>query len=314
MKFICAQPGIKYYMWQLEVMLHNFRKMGINMNDVHLLLAKNSTEPEGVYRYEEAANLAEEYKCNIFWYEDTRGDYSYIPSIYFNMMKQHMAAHPELLDEALFLHDSDIIFTKPVDFSDMEDDDVWYLSDTVGYIGTQYILTKGEDVLNGMCKVIGIDPTVPKIMNKNSGGGQHITKGATYEYWDKVEKDSIKLYKWFCDTEYLHKQDGREGYPIQKWTAGMWSLLWNSWLFGHETRVDKRLDFCWATDPIERWSKAAIFHNAGVTTNKGYFYKGSYTSSYPYDLKLDVSPKFCTYNYYKHILEVSNTSVIKNVK
>ena len=48
MIYMCAQPGIKYYMWQVEVMLHNFEKHGIDMNNVHILFAQNKSEPEGV--------------------------------------------------------------------------------------------------------------------------------------------------------------------------------------------------------------------------------------------------------------------------
>ena len=143
MKFICAQPAIPYYSWQVEVIINNFIKNGVNPNDIHILGAIYNNQVPQDWR-----KLAEAYKdvC-FFFYMDTRGDGSYIPSIYFNMMKQHLKANPHLEKEALFLHDSDIIFTRPVDFSDMENDDVWYLSDTVGYIGTQYILTKGEELL-----------------------------------------------------------------------------------------------------------------------------------------------------------------------
>jgi hypothetical protein len=225
-------------------------------------------------------------------------------------MKQHLMAHPELEKEVLFLHDCDIIFTRPVDFSDMEKDDVWYLSDTVGYIGTQYILTKGEDVYLKMCDVIGIDPSIPKERNADSGGAQHIVKNTTFQYWDKVERDSAKLYAHFCREEPLWKG---EGYPIQKWTAGMWSLLWNAWIFGHQTKVDKRLDFCWATDPMFRWDEAAIFHNAGVTDDRtDLFYKANYFSTLPYnDIKIEnVDSDFCSYKYVEELLKTKEVSCL----
>ncbi|MFO0089905.1 MAG: hypothetical protein ACK518_03805 [bacterium] len=306
MKFICAQPAIPYYTWQVEVMINNFIKNGINPNDIHILGAiYNNLVPE------DWRKLAEAYKdvC-FFFYKDSRTDTSYIPSIYFNMMKQHLQANPQLEKEALFLHDSDIIFTRPVNFNDMENDDVWYLSDTVGYIGTQYILTKGENVYLGMCDVIGIDPSIPKERNADSGGAQHIVKNTTAEYWDKVEKDSIKLYAHFCQQEPHYKG---EGYPIQKWTAGMWSLLWNAWKFGHTTKVDKRLGFCWATCPIYRWGQVSIFHNAGVTEDrKDLFFKAAYINKLPYnEIKLEnVSNKFCSYKYAEELLKTKEISCL----
>lgn len=304
MKFICAQPAIPYYTWQVEVMINNFISHGINPNDIHILCAHYGQIPQAWVKLQEANK-----DVKFFFYQDTRGDHSYIPSIYFNMMKQHIKAHPELQHESLFLHDCDIILTRPIDFNSMLHDKVWYLSDTVGYIGTQYILSKGEDVYLKMCKVIGIDPLIPKLMNSNSGGAQHLVKNTTYEYWDKVEKDSIKLYTHLSEEEPKWKESV---YPIQKWTAGMWSLLWNAWLFGHETKVDKRLDFCWATDPIFRWEQAPIFHNAGVTEDrKDLFFKGTYIGKLPYDIKQEsYSDKFCSWNYVKEILEKKPTSCL----
>ena len=305
MKFVCAQPAIPYYTWQVEVMINNFIKNGINPNDIHILGAYIDEVPEDWRKLQNHYNTV----C-FFFYKDTRPNQSYIPSIYFNMMKHHIKANPQLEKETLFLHDSDIIFTKPVDFRSMEHGNTWYLSDTVGYIGTQYILTKGEDVYLDMCQVMEIDPLIPKIMNPHSGGAQHIVKNTTYEYWDKVESDSIKLYAHFCEQEPHYKG---EGYAIQKWTAGMWSLLWNAWKFGHPTAVDKRLDFCWATDNIARWNEVSIFHNAGVThERKELFFKAGYINKLPYqDVKLeDVSDKFCSYKYTEQLLETAKISCL----
>ena len=305
MKYICCQPAIDYYTWQIEVMINNFVENGINPSDIQIVSGHLGAVPP---QWEKLRNNYKD--VQFFFYRDDRTNKSYIPSIYFYLMKEHLKANPYLEKEVLFLHDSDILFTRPVNFSEMTHDNIWYLSDTVGYIGTQYILSKGEDVYNKMCNVMGIDPLIPRLMNSNSGGAQHIVKNTTAEYWDKVEKDSIKLYAHFCQEEPKWK---RTDYPIQKWTAGMWSLLWNAWLAGHETKVDKRLDFCWATDPIHRWNEAPIFHNAGVSDDrKDLFFKGKYISKLPYnDVDLNsFSEDHCSYNYVKEIIKTSKKHII----
>ena len=304
MKFICAQPAIPYYTWQVEVMIDNFICNGINPNDIHILCAQYGELSE------DWVKLQKSKKANFFFYRDTRDDQTYPPSIYFNMVKQHIQFYPELQKEPLFLHDCDIVFTKPLDFTGMLYNKAWYLSDTSGYIGSEYILTKGEDVYNKMCAVIGIDPLIPRLLNSNSGGAQHLVKNTTYEFWDKVEKDSIKLYAHLCEEE---PKWTRSDYPIQKWTAGMWSLLWNAWLAGHETKVDKRLDFCWATDPISRWSDAAIFHNAGVTEDRtNLFFKAAYINKLPYISIIEntFSNNHCSYNYIRELLKTKSTSCL----
>lgn len=316
LRYICVQPRIKYYSWQLEVVINNFIKNGIDINKLEILMAINPKDQTSSEENIELFNkLTEKYNfVKFFFYEDTREDMRYIPSVYFNILKQHIKAFPELENDALFLFDSDTIFTRNMDLSPMLNDNKWYLSDTVSYIGYDYIKSKVQpsyDVYNGMCNIVGLDPLIPKLINSNSGGAQHIVKNTTYEYWDKVEKDSISLYKYFCDIEPNYVKQHEGDYPIQKWTAGMWALLWNAWLFGHETVVDKRLDFCWATDPIEYWSERAIYHNAGVTCAcGGNFYKGSYINELPYNKDLRINNSKCNYNYYQEIIEVSKISCL----
>ena len=37
LRFVCAQPAILYYAWQVEVMLNNFRDMGVNLNNIDVV-------------------------------------------------------------------------------------------------------------------------------------------------------------------------------------------------------------------------------------------------------------------------------------
>ena len=37
MKYICAQPAIKYFAWQIDVFIHSLIKQGINENDIHII-------------------------------------------------------------------------------------------------------------------------------------------------------------------------------------------------------------------------------------------------------------------------------------
>ena len=314
-RYVCVQPRLVYYAWQVEVVIHNFIKHGISGNDIEILVAWNpkdgTSTPEVIEMWNKLANTYN--YVRFFFYEDTRENPTYIPSIYFNALKQHIKAYPELENEALFLFDCDTILTKPLDLTPMLNDDKWYLSDTVGYIGYQYIKTKIQpnyDVYKGMCDIVGIDQLIPKLLNSHSGGAQHLVKNTTYEYWDKVEKDSETMYRYFCSIENKYEKTSDGDYPIQKWTAGMWSLLWNAWLFGHETSVDPRLAFSWATDPIDYWEQRSLFHNAGVTCSCGYFYKGAYINSLPYNTTLRVKDTNCSFNYYNEVIEVGKKSCL----
>ena len=309
LRYICAQPAINYYTWQVEVLINNFIEMGINPNNMDILCSiENNIVPDAWRK------LANHYNyVRFFFYNDTREDKSYIPSIYFNLLKQHINARPEIRDDVLFLHDSDIVFTKKPDFSQMLNDNTWYLSDTKFYINYDYIQQKGNDIYEKMCEIIGIDKLIPKLMNSNSGGAQYIVKNTNFDFWDKVEKDSVKLYSYFCsiESQYVKKHSG--DYSIQKWTAGMWSLLWNAWYFGNETIVDKRLDFGWVTNHISDVEKYCILHNAGVTDDtKNLFYKGKYMNELPYGKKLIISENNASYYYWQQICKVAEKSILVN--
>jgi hypothetical protein len=40
----------------------------------------------------------------------------------------------------------------------------------------------------------------------------------------------------------------------------MWSLLWNLWLYGFNTKVTEDLNFSWVTDTIDIYEKRPILH------------------------------------------------------
>jgi len=305
MIYISAQPATIYYAWQVEVYLNNFIENGVLPSDIHVLFLYDGQIPK------EIQVLQRNYPYIAFhFYADTRTDKSYIPSIYFNAVKQHIKAYPHLENEVILFHDSDTILAKPINLSyDLLTNKIWYMSDTKSYINYDYIMQKGEDVYQRMLDIVGIDGTIPKIMNSNSGGAQYLIKSAPFAFWNKVEMDSIALYKMFCDTEHLYQKKFDGDYPIQKWTAGMWSFLWNSWYFGFETIISDELDFAWATDRKDWLHNKQFIHNAGVTGDRqDLFFKGNYTNTLPYNQNLEISQEYCSYDYYSWIQKVEKIS------
>jgi hypothetical protein len=312
LRYICVQPRLVYYAWQVEVMINNFIKNGIDYDDIDILVAcnpyDNTSSEESINAWEK---LIEHYKdVRFFFYPDTREEpIKYISSIRPNILKQHFQEYPELSKEAIFYHDCDIIFTKPVDFRNFLPDDIWYLSDTNNYINYTYIKSKGEDIYLKMCEIVGIDPVIPKLMNSNSGGAQYILKNIDHTFWEKVEKDCEQLYSQITELNNLKKQKNESYHELQIWCADMWAVLWNGWLRGHETKVIKELDFCWGTDVEERFNNSTIFHNAGVTCScGGKFYKANYIDSVPYNLNLRIKEGTASYRYYQEIQEVEKKS------
>jgi len=314
LRYICAQPRLVYYAWQVEVMINNFIKRGINPNNIDIVVAWNpnddTSKPETIEMWNK---LSSHYNTvRFFFYQDTREQpIRYISSIRPNVLKQHFKAHPELQYEAIFYHDCDIAFTNNPDFSKFLDDDIWYLSDTNSYINYDYIISKGQDVYDKMCEIVKMPKMIPKLMNENSGGAQYILKNIDWKFWDKVELDSEKLYYEITQLNIQKKAADPSHHELQIWCADMWAVLWNGWIKGNETEVVKEMDFCWGTDSINRWEETTIYHNAGVTcTCGGKFYKASYRDSLPYNLSLRTSDDNCSHLYYQEIKEVETKTCL----
>ena len=157
LRMISAQPAINYYAWQVEVYLTNFISLGYNGNNIDVVAGYEVSVPDSWRKLQQKFPYV-----RFFFYEDTMGKCKYLPAIQAHLLKKHFKEHPYLSEEAIFFHDADFVFTRYMDFSKFLNDDKWYFSDTISYIGYNYIMSKGEEVLDAMCEVVGIDKSVVK--------------------------------------------------------------------------------------------------------------------------------------------------------
>ena len=297
--FVTAQPDVPYFHWQVKIYVHNFTSLGVNPNDIHVVFSTL-----GNNKLSEAANSLKELGINVHTYKDERTNKTYIPSIKPYLISKWLEQYPQF-GNCFFLHDADIIFRELPNFDELLNDNISYLSDTIGYIGYEYIMdccrryekqhptTNQGQLLQEMCDVIGIDVNIVKDNQLNSGGGQYIIKNTDHKLWEKIYNDSTPLYSQMLDYQKRYPINSGQ---IQFWTAEMWSVLWNLWLYGIETKITKELDFSWATDNIDVYNKKPILHMAGVTDNLKLtkFYKGEYINIDPIQ-KLKETPNHFDY-------------------
>ncbi|MFA5366419.1 MAG: hypothetical protein WC333_00650 [Dehalococcoidia bacterium] len=298
MKILVALPDNSYFLWQMLVQINNFKKFGLE-KDVIYLIGKRTCEPSATLMRILSGNVNAQFHV----LNDTRTSPQYSSSMRPHIISKFFEKHPELENEPIFYIDPDVIFTKKLKTSDLEKDDVWYLSDTRSYIDSKYIKSKGEGLFMEMCEIVGIDPKVVEMNDENAGGAQYLMKNVDADFWKKVENDSENLFSHMIATSYKYNSEN----PIQAWTADMWALLWNAWRAGHKTKITKRLNFSWATDPMKRWEETHLFHNAGAVLNNGiYFLKTNYQKS-PFNKEIECSNKYCGFNYVKEIKETEKT-------
>lgn len=284
--FMSAQPDHTYFHWQVEVLIHNFIKNGINPNWIEILFAYDSAPSH------DGLELAKKYPAvRFFFYRKTvTNNHGYIPILRPDILYQHFKRFPELRGETIFYHDSDIIFRELPDFDSMNRDLYWYLSDTVSYIGANYIKSKSEDLFIDMCSLTGTPPEIVEANQNSSGGAQYLMKGVTAEFWRDVINDTLALYKYMSDRETqdrskMSPEEQATFNPIQKWCADMWAVLWGAWKLGAQTVITPELDFSWGTSDIATYERCKIMHNAGVTdaNRDTLFYKADFRFNLPFD-------------------------------
>lgn len=320
MIFVSAQPDTTYFHWQVELYLYQFSKHGITDRCYALFGYKNTPS-------DYAKNLAKKYP-GIKMYRDERTSDTYSPTIRPHILAKFFRDYPHL-GKNVFYHDSDIFLVKLPRFDLMLQpyDSNAYLSDTMSYIGYDYIKgcsvkykkkhtqIRDLDIFYGMCEKVGIDPALVQKNQINSGGAQYLLKNIDYAFWEKCEKGCDNLYNYLCEYEKKYPINDH----IQKWTADMWVVLWYYWRDIGPTMIHKELDFSWATGTVREYNALNIFHLAGVTSNNSSdkFQKGHYTKQIVFDAFCQ-NPKIfdhinkdnATYEYVKVIKEYTRNIYI----
>jgi hypothetical protein len=334
LRIITAQPNDLYFNWQLRVQLHNLRKYGLSDKYTALVWWHTSRQDGNDFKPYWDALKADFPEANIVYYADKTGDllkligmFNYIPLLRPWLLERYFRDNPELKDQAILYMDSDVIFTKKPTFDHLLNDEVCYLSDTKSYISAQYFDSKIKDVLPDMLdnykKVDILDELMKEFSlsrrtaeenQEGSGGAQYLLKNIDADFWRDVFEGCIKVKMNLGQVNRSFFENEDKGF--QSWCADMWSVLFNLWKRGYKTACPPEMDFCWATDPIEKWDKVPFYHDAGAHTREikpGHQLFLKRESKYinnqgtPFEDDLSfVSNEYCSLNYVKEIREIQS--------
>lgn len=298
MLFVTTQPDSDYYIWQIQVQLNNFKKFGSEDKFI-VIFGYNPTigvNPK-VYALEKNTH------ATIRYYPDNRDLSSrlYSPSIRPHLLKQFYDQDYNLIENRNYLYlDCDTIFTQYPNFSELNDEKCVHVSNTNAHLSFDKLKKRNPLLFEEMCRSVGITSYVVNKNKHTAGGVVFLFKKYNYfdyEFWNKVETDSNKLYKLM-----LVSSDKYTNFEMI--TANKWALLWNLWLIGYDTKVTEELSVSLATNPIEDWSKNNLYNNAGVTDDKReiLFKKSDFIHKTPFFEDLSyVSPEYASYKYVQEI-------------
>ena len=121
-------------------MLNNFIENGINQSDIHILLSYDSEVDTKTYYVWN--KIIEKYKgVNFYFYKDLRINKNYLSSIRPNVLMQFYKEYPEFSNKTVLYHDCDIVFTKPLDYSEFINDDMFFNMDIIHNCTNEIICT-----------------------------------------------------------------------------------------------------------------------------------------------------------------------------
>lgn len=284
LKILSAQPNDLYFIWQLRVQLHNFRKYNLS-SLYHILVWYHQNRENGEDFQKEWDQLQADFpEAHFHFFSDPSGEldrmikrFNYIPLLRPWLLGKFFSLDPKLSQEAILYMDSDVVFTRNPEFLQvLKDDDICYLSDTKSYIAASYFDSKSRDVLpdkqeqykqvdvlNEVLQNFGLSREIAVANEQGSGGAQYLLKNIDAQFWQDVFKGCIdvKIHLQSINRRFFESED--KGF--QSWCGDMWSVLFNLWRRGYKTECPKEMDFCWATDFIDKWDRVNIYHDAGAT-------------------------------------------------
>jgi len=309
MLFLTTQPDSDYYVWQLQVQINNFKKFGCEDKCI-VVFGYNPV----IGINPNAKEFESKTTAKVLFYPDNRelSTRLYLPSIRPHLLKQLYRDNPEVILDQNFLYlDCDIIFADYPDFSEMNGEKYVHVSDTDDLFSYEDIAETNDELFRKMCKEVGISPITVENNKKAIGGITYAFKFFhyfNYDFWDKVERDSVALYKMMLVTN-------NEDSISQIMSVNKWALMWNLWLIGYDTKISNELKVMWAMNPIEDWDDYNLYNNAGVEEPQRHylFYKHDYVEKLPFGEDFSyVSDKYCSFKYVEELISTEKALKSEN--
>lgn len=287
LSMICCTENKPRYAWETRVLLKSVKQQGYPLDRVHILLY--SEEPGLIPEWHNLSIEYPEVGFHIYINPTIKRvghAFGYPPICRLYCLQEHWKKYPELEKEAIFYCDTDIVFTKYLDFSKFLENDINYVSwtgnieRTDNYLWQPYLDSKLDkvnpwkieqykklDIVERLGKICSISREIITKNNSNTGGAQYILKNITPQFWTDCFNTCCEIKMYLADINQVfmkgNTRQEKEDNGFQSWCADMWAVLYNLWKTS-ETRTPKELDFAWSTDSISRLEEVYILHNAGV--------------------------------------------------
>lgn len=288
---ICCTENKLRYVWETRVYLTSLREFGYSSISRILIFSTNDHDDTTIWK--ELQSDFPEVKFFFYFSPTVRRvgqAFNYPPIQRLYCLQEHWKTFPNLEKEAIFYTDTDVVFTRYLDFSSFLKDNINYLSwtgniqRTDNYLWQPYLDSKLNkvdplkieqykklDIVSRLGQICGITRDKITENNINTGGAQYLLKNITKQFWTDCFNSCCEIKMYLADINKIFMQGNspqeKENNGFQSWCADMWAVLYNLWRTS-ETICPVEFDFAWSTDRVERLKDVYILHNAGVTNEE----------------------------------------------
>ena len=272
-----------YVLWQAELQLYNFQKLGIANQLIFVLLHDESTPSQEAVHFH---SLCEKVgtTCLLYQNSQTNNHQKYVAINKPYGMYLFTLHHPHI--RHLFLLDPDVILKRPLPLDQLvwkvrEKERFIHASDSASYLDYRHHhedkkLT--DEQITELCDIVGITLDDWK-NNKNCIGAQYLFHRMPWQYFKEVADNCMPLYDKL--TEFKTEEN-----TLNAWCAEMLSMLFVAikWLTNENLQCSKLLEFAWCSDHDDNmYHSCDILHCAGVIGDgHGRFQKTLYTNRAPW--------------------------------
>jgi hypothetical protein len=290
MNYVSIIEDSLYMLWQTEVQIHNFNKLGL-LDQLTVVL---------LYRGEQPSSYAQDVSslCRTYLFRNDQEENHFVLSNKPYGVGRLLEHRPEYSSQGFVIFDSDMLLTAPLDFKQLHGRPGLHGSTSSPPLNLSFVQTQLYD-LDACLDVVGVSREMLARNNHIFGEVPYYLEGVSAEFCFKVARDSSVLHARFQAEKAL-------GAAIEPWVAEVYCWLWNAYM-EYPVYNTPELNFAWAFDPLEKLSEVKINHAAGVSSpDKGHFCKLLYHEASPLeyrDFAYVTRTDGCSYAYLQAVLE-----------
>jgi len=301
MSYVSIIDDSLYLLWQQEVQIQNFRKLGL-LEQLTVVILHAGEQPSSYAQ--DVSKL-----CRSYFFRNGQLEQHYPASNKPYGVARLLEDHPHYATQGFVLMDSDMILTAPLELNLVGEQGGMRFASTGDTLNLSFVQHKLLELDSALSKV-GVSREDLLNYNHIVGSIPLWVQGVSSEFVHKIARDAVAL----------HLEFGRQaalGATIEVWTAEMYAWNWNLYAAGLAVYNAPELDAMWAWEPLSSLGARKIIHAAGVfKPESGHFCKLLYHDTSPLeyrDFAYITRQDCCSWLYLQAVLETQTVRQDKKI-